>query len=733
MRFASWLLRRVWRRPPTLRSAACRPRLEGLEERTALAVLTNPGLGPVVPHVRLQAVYYNDLPGHPALPARQLDQFLASLAGGPYLDMLSQYQPNAGGATIGRGSALPGYHNGRTVAGTIRISGPQGSYNGPGVSDGDIQNMLRAAIDHGRLTPDGSTEFVVCLPAGVGVDAGDINSENSDGYHTSFTYQGTRAALDGLNVYYAVIVDPGSGGVNRDIHLTAFQHLTVVTSHEVAETVTDPTGTSWLDYSGSGGEVADLEAWNYSTLNGYAVQDLWSNQAHAAMRAAGTDLYVNRFYDPPVNCAGDVIATCTDADAGPGTSFQVVIDWGDGSVTYADRVVPVGGGRFNVVGSHRYHAPAGTRENLSLWVNETDRFRNDVAHAEGRYTFGGFGYDDLGLATLRQGTLNHAPAQPPITGTAGQGLSGVPLVLFTDTANTTSNFTGYTAQVTWTDPSGQPQTTAGTVSFDAARCTCAVLGSSGFVSTRVGTYHVSITVTAPDSRRLTVGNVVRITDAPVLARGGNIFTFTEHTSSGKQVLASFTDPGGSTAAGEFSAAIDWGDGARTAGTIVYDPATASFQVLGRHTYAAATPAGKPFPITVTIHHRTAPAQVVTDTAMVTDPPVHGIGTTFAVAAGVDSGRRKLATFTDPAGPEGLSHYAATVNWGGAGSATRPVTITSDPASGIFTVFAGYQYAVPGRYAITVTVRHDSAAYALFASTALVAGPLGTPVLILAAR
>jgi hypothetical protein len=58
--------------------------------------------------------------------------------------------------------------------------------------------------------------------------------------------------------------------------LQPFDALTSISSHELAEAITDPVpGTGW--YDDANGEIGDICAWQTETVEGYTVQKLWSN------------------------------------------------------------------------------------------------------------------------------------------------------------------------------------------------------------------------------------------------------------------------------------------------------------------------------------------------------------------------------------------------------------------------------------------------------------------------
>jgi hypothetical protein len=123
------------------------------------------------------------------------------------------------------------------------------------------------------------------------------------------------------------------------------------------------------------------------------------------------------------------------------------------------------------------------------------------------------------------------------------------------------------------------------------------------------------------------------------------------------MVATFKDPGGAEPnasdpgpiGNHYTTLINWGDGTTSLGTITPTGGN-NFAVTASHIY---TEEGT-YTITVTIAHETSSAQVVTDTASVSNPAVVAVGGfTFAGVEGT-SVTGKVATFTDPGGPEATS-------------------------------------------------------------------------------
>src|SRR6267378_2342537 len=94
-------------------------------------------------------------------------------------------------------------------------------------------------------------------------------------------YAGTaRISATAAGLYYAVVPYPNCSGCLGD--LQPLDALTSVSSHELAEAVTDPVpGQGW--YDDANGEIGDICAWQNKKLGVYEVQLLWSNRAKACV------------------------------------------------------------------------------------------------------------------------------------------------------------------------------------------------------------------------------------------------------------------------------------------------------------------------------------------------------------------------------------------------------------------------------------------------------------------
>ena len=269
VKFASWLrqtfishTRRHSRNGARRRRCAANSRIEHLESREVLTVTFHGGQ--LLAHVEAQGVYLgSDWNTNTSLKnqAATLDQFLSYLVQSPYMDMLT----NAG-YNVGRGTADAGKIDNLTLNKTS------------GVTDTQIHTELQSLISSSQLkTPDANRLYVVFVESGVVVkNPPDASNTTFLGYHGAFA--GKDASGKSADIHYVVIPYPGSPNFSATSQGFAsnLDEITSVTSHELAESVTDPNpnykALGWYDDQ-LNGEIGDLTSKNV-VLNGYLVQDL---------------------------------------------------------------------------------------------------------------------------------------------------------------------------------------------------------------------------------------------------------------------------------------------------------------------------------------------------------------------------------------------------------------------------------------------------------------------------
>jgi hypothetical protein len=244
----------------TRRTRTFRPTFENLETRLTPAVTY--GGGPLLAHLEVEAVFLGTSWQGTAAGQQQAGQVAS------YLNMLthSSYLP-----AIGSDYSTTYYHIGTgTYEGGLYDTLTLGSV----VTDSTIRTEVDRLIRTGWLrAPDGNRRYMVFTPPNVRVQTagGQVTGVGNgiNGYHNRFAdYQA------GFTAYYAVITNPV--GNPLDQYENAGQTLTTVTSHELAEAVTNPDLQSGWWSRISTDEIGDLAAANYGWLNGYAVQAYYS-------------------------------------------------------------------------------------------------------------------------------------------------------------------------------------------------------------------------------------------------------------------------------------------------------------------------------------------------------------------------------------------------------------------------------------------------------------------------
>jgi hypothetical protein len=138
------------------------------------------------------------------------------------------------------------------------------------IKDRDIQSYLSGLFTSGRLSANASALYGVYFPPGMNVSLQGMSCSSFCGYHSYFNFRG-------MNIKYAVFpyLDcPACSLAGRSVA----DMLTIVTSHEIREAVTDPLLNAWYDRSGY--EADDKCAWhNLYQMNGggFWVQPEFSN------------------------------------------------------------------------------------------------------------------------------------------------------------------------------------------------------------------------------------------------------------------------------------------------------------------------------------------------------------------------------------------------------------------------------------------------------------------------
>jgi hypothetical protein len=400
-----------------------------------------------------------------------------------------------------------------------------------------------------------------------------------------------------------------------------------------------------------------------------------------------TGVAVSATEGQPVTAA---VATFTDANPlGKATDFTATIDWGDGTTPTAGVVSANPGGGFRVVGTHTYASFGASLVSITI-IDSGGSTTSTSATAT------------VADAALTASSVTFAPVE-------GQAFSGV-VASFND-ANPNPRLTDFSATITWGDGSNS----AGTV----------VLGAGGVLNVRgthtfgrAGSYPVGVAITDLGGSKLNVASTANVADAALTAAGVTISLNEGVPFTG--VVATFTDANPSPRLTDFSAAINWGDGTNSPGTISAR-AGGGFTVTGSHAFRAGNPA-----IMVVISDAGGATATASSSAVVADVPITAAGDAIAATEGAPF-NGEVASFTDANPLAQASDYTATIAWGD--GTTSPGSVTQRVGGG-FSVVGTHRYE-DGHFNTSVTIQELGNSVASASGTAAVAdaplkGTIATP-------
>jgi hypothetical protein len=142
------------------------------------------------------------------------------------------------------------------------------------ISDSSLRSYLASLFNAGKVSPRRDTVYGIYLPSGMRVTMnGGASCSSFCGYHGHFSYSG-------MQIKYAIFPYLNCTACKLS-NLTVGDMLTIVTSHEIREAVTDPGDNNvnaWYDASGY--EADDKCAWHnlyQMTRGGFWVQPEYSN------------------------------------------------------------------------------------------------------------------------------------------------------------------------------------------------------------------------------------------------------------------------------------------------------------------------------------------------------------------------------------------------------------------------------------------------------------------------
>ncbi len=435
------------------------------------------------------------------------------------------------------------------------------------------------------------------------------------------------------------------------------------------------------------------------------------NVTKPASSPAGTGVTITGTQGQALN--NIVVATFTEDDLGNAPAdFTATIDWGD-STTSPGTIQANGPNSYNVLGSHTYAAGGTFTVNVTLTDNGSTGTTTVVGTTINVTSTGPVPSTPNPIVSSANITAFPLTAQgATVAGKEGVPLSagnGVLVGTFMDTG-TPGVPTDYAATIDWGDGTTSAATQI-TSQGTPNGVVFSVFGNHTYAEE--GTYPVNVTITktASGATAIASGQAV-IGDAALTGTPPTPATLTASTGvalPAASIIGSFTDANTAAPAGDFTATIDWGDGAANSiGTVVAGTTAGSFNVEATHKYA------KPGTYTPSIVVHDDGGSTVTlatpNTASiaVTDAAVTGSTKNFTAVEGINTGMFVLATYTDPNTLATVANESASLAAGGWGDGTpasatgpgslvvqqigvTPLTAATNPGAPIFEVLGSHTY------------------------------------------
>ncbi|WP_143392959.1 beta strand repeat-containing protein [Fimbriiglobus ruber] len=408
------------------------------------------------------------------------------------------------------------------------------------------------------------------------------------------------------------------------------------------------------------------------TVNEATVTNVTAPAVSAVVGAPLTNVVVATF------TVNDPLAQATDFGA-------TVTNWGDGTSS-PGTVVETGttavSSQFSVLSSHAYTAPL-TGGTIAVSIQNLTAI-NPVSSATATTAV------DVAAATL-------APTAAPVVVQEGTTVpAGTPFGSFIDNGGVQPGVT-YTATATVNGtavPLTVTQTGGDDFTLTATAATTIVAGLDAGIS------NYTLTVSNNNGASVTTSGQFTVTDAPLTAGATVLQTGNTGIPLSGLGVGSFTDGNPVAPVSDFTATIDWGDGAAASTGTISQPGGVGtpFDVSGSHTYA------KPGVYTVTTHvvDDGGSTATLTATVTITDLAVTGSAKSFTAVEGQNIGQVVLTTFDDPNTLATVADVTATLAVGGWGDGTPSAAgvtlavqqIGVDPANGdpIFQIVGSHTYA-----------------------------------------
>ena len=389
-----------------------------------------------------------------------------------------------------------------------------------------------------------------------------------------------------------------------------------------------------------------------------------------------------------------VVATFHDSAATGTTTFNVSLNWGDGTAPSTTgggglTVVATGGGNYIVRAAPHTFADAGSY----------------VVTATILDSIGSGPISPANLAAIRDAALTPSSGGPftVVEGVLLTSTNATPLITFID-GNPTGVVADFTATINW----GDGTTGTGTISQPGGPNTVFnVTGSHTY--TVNGSYSITVTVQDVDGSHASATTAATVTATTLTAGPAATFGGMQDSQIVDVEVATFTSGNPFDTASLYSATITWGDGTpASAGQVVRD-AGAVFHVIGTHTYSRAGT----FNAAVLVTGGSGAPLNTTATGTITAAPINGaVNPIVAVEGNATANNLVVATFSDP-GASGTTTFTVSFNWGDgtAPSTTGGGTLTVVAVGGGNYVVRAtpHTYANVGTYVVTATIADSDGA------------------------
>ncbi|MGH7137499.1 MAG: TIGR03118 family protein, partial [Pirellulales bacterium] len=322
--------------------------------------------------------------------------------------------------------------------------------------------------------------------------------------------------------------------------------------------------------------------------------------------------------------AGSVATFSDDNLSGTAADFTATIDWGDGTVSGG---TVSGAGGFTVGGTHTYTVGGTYTATVTI-----DDVGGSSAVAKSQALIADYPLTATGV---------------PISAAEGQPFSGV-VAAFSDTNPDGGNLADFFATIIW----GDGGTTTGAITGSGGNYT--VSGAYTFADVSNA---VVIIVNDVGGASATTTASASVADANTLTPLGATIAATEgQTWSG--ALATFADSYSGNPAGDFSVAVDWGDGQTSDATVAGQGG--QFTVSGHHVYAEA---GTYSATVILEHNAPGTASATADSKMsVADAGLTASGATLTGTEG-STFSGVVASFVDANTLSTATDFTAMIAWG----------------------------------------------------------------------